>query len=126
MFFLDAPEPIKVNVEETHIVNCYGSNEGVLEAHVTGGVRCDYPKMPYVYHWYEMKKDGTLKEFEQERDSVLKDIPAGKYCIIATDSNQINSEPVEYSINYRPKEMMLTSLIVISAMTCFMLMERTI
>lgn len=99
MFFLDAPEPIKVNVEETHIVNCYGSNEGVLEAHVTGGVRCDYPKMPYVYHWYEMKKDGTLKEFEQERDSVLKDIPAGKYCIIATDSNKINSEPVEYVLS---------------------------
>ena len=96
-FELIAPDPIKVEIKEKESIRCNGTNGGSLRATAKGGARGDNMR-PYIYHWYEVKNDGTLKEFEQERDSTLNNIPAGKYCLVVEDANHTKSDSVYWEI----------------------------
>lgn len=96
-FELIAPDPIKVEIKEFESIRCHGTNGGSLRATAKGGARGDNMR-PYIYHWYEVKNDGTLKEFEQERDSTLNNIPAGKYCLAVEDANHTKSDSVYWEI----------------------------
>lgn len=96
-FELIAPDPIKVEIKEFESIRCHGTNGGSLRATAKGGARGDNMR-PYIYHWYEVKNDGTLKEFEQERDSTLNNIPAGKYCLVVEDANHTKSDSVYWEI----------------------------
>lgn len=91
-FYLDAPPPQEVKIEETHFINCYGSDEGQLTAHAKGGIPS--PGMPYTYTWYKQSESG-LQELSQPNDSVIGNRITGTYKVKMTDANGISafSEP---------------------------------
>lgn len=87
-FYLSAPPPQEVKIEETHFINCYGSDEGELTAHAEGGVKA--PGMPYTYTWYRLSGSGT-QELPQPNDSVINRLVTGTYQVKMTDANRISA-----------------------------------
>lgn len=91
-FYLDAPPAQEIAIEETHFINCYGSDEGELTAHAKGGVKNS--GMPYIYTWYKQSESG-LQELTQPNDSIIRNLETGTYKVKMTDANNISklSEP---------------------------------
>ena len=87
-FYMNAPPPQEVKIEETHFVNCYGSDEGELTAHAKGGVKAN--GMPYTYTWYR-QADSGLQELAQPNDSIIRNLVTGTYKVKMTDANHIST-----------------------------------
>lgn len=94
-FYLNAPPPLEVSIEETHFVNCYGSDEGELTAHTKGGVRLT--GMPYTYTWYRLT-ESTPQELPQPNDSVIGNLTAGNYQVKITDANLISITSAPFTL----------------------------
>lgn len=94
-FYLNAPPPLEVSIEETHFVNCYGSDEGELTAHAKGGVRLT--GMPYTYTWYRLT-ESTPQELTQPNDSVIGNLTAGNYQVKITDANLISITSAPFTL----------------------------
>ena len=81
-FTLAQPEKLEVKVRElTPLLN--SESTSTLVAHGSGGVRFE-TDAPYKYQWY--KEDLKL---DDKTDSILLDVPAGKYTVQITDANNI-------------------------------------
>lgn len=91
-FYLDAPPAQEIAIEETHFINCYGSDEGELTAHAKGGVKNS--GIPYIYTWYK-QSESSLQELTQPNDSIIRNLETGTYKVKMTDANNISklSEP---------------------------------
>ncbi|MDR0510542.1 MAG: hypothetical protein LBH06_05570 [Rikenellaceae bacterium] len=87
-FYLDAPPPLVVEIEETHFINWYGGSQGELTAHARGGRPFALPNLPYRYKWF--KSDGsTMQPLQMIEDSIARNLTAGTYRIEITDRNGI-------------------------------------
>lgn len=93
-FYLPAPPPQAIQIEETHFINCYGSDEGQLTAHAKGGITFS-GGMPYTYTWYKQSNSG-LQELPQPNDSVINRLTVGTYQVKMTDYNGISTISVPY------------------------------
>lgn len=82
-----APPKIEVGVEETHFINCHGSDEGQLTAHAKGGVPHG-AGFPYTYTWYKVSASNAT-EIKQPNDSIIRNLTVGKYKVKITDANGI-------------------------------------
>lgn len=87
-FYLPAPPPQEITIEETHFINCYGSDEGQLTAHAKGGIQLS-GGMPYEYTWYRVSESG-IEELPQLNDSVINRLITGTYQVKMTDANHIS------------------------------------
>jgi hypothetical protein len=98
-FYMTAPPPIVVEIEETHFINWYGGNQGVLMAHAKGGV--PFPMeadMPYKYTWYKQDGAGVMQPLTMPNDSIAEDLTAGLYQVKVVDANGIPKTSTTYEL----------------------------
>ncbi len=93
---LTAPPPLLVSVEETHFINCFGSNEGELTATGKGGVILS-PDAPYKYQWYEVSNNKEIL-LKGENNRILKNRTVGEYFVQITDANGITARSKFHSL----------------------------
>ncbi|MCX2682001.1 T9SS type A sorting domain-containing protein [Galbibacter sp. EGI 63066] len=94
------PEALSLIIDETQAISCNNAStdddfdlmDGELTARARGGVRLeagDNGGRFYYYTWYEKNTQGQWIEMEQEKDSVLSDLPQGEYAVNIKDKNEI-------------------------------------
>lgn len=86
-FYIPAPPPLELEIKETHVVNCYGRNEGELTVHARGGVPFTIGNA-YQYTWYRMTQNG-MQVLDIPDEPVASDLIAGTYQVKITDANGI-------------------------------------
>lgn len=96
-FYLDAPPPLVVEIEESHYINWHGGNQGELTAHADGGVRFA-AAMPYQYSWYKQSDAGVMQPYAMLNDSIARNLTAGIYQIKVTDANGISKTSAIYEL----------------------------
>ncbi|MEN9919046.1 MAG: hypothetical protein RL662_1482 [Bacteroidota bacterium] len=84
---LAEPQPLRVSLQNTRTVNCFGEQTGELIAHARGGVT-KTSGLPYIYQWYKVV-DGASVYIEQQNDSILTNLPAGIYKVKITDGSAL-------------------------------------
>jgi len=96
-FTISEPSILLVNVSPSDI-SCFGANDGVLSAVVSGGTS------PYLYNW---SNGGN--------SSLIDSLPDGLYSLTITDANQCNV--VGFGIIQEPNQLLYTT--AISDVKCF-------
>jgi len=108
---LTNPEPLKVNFEVVKTISCNANNEfgnnkdtspndgqrdesqdGILVAHVTGGVTLldsENNGLPYYFYWKKQQTDGTWKDLSSINDSIASNLSYGNYALNIKDRNGI-------------------------------------
>ena len=100
-FYVSEPPKLELELENTHIIRCFGSDDGSFIVHATGGVP-NTDELPYTYEWY---KDGQLIG---ENDSTLSGLGKGNYHVKITDANGISAES-EYFLLEEPEILSITT-----------------
>lgn len=95
------PNVLSVNISETRSISCFGGNNGILEAQVTGGVE------PYVYQWFK-RENGSYVNLNQNVVSA-KNLDAGNYRVVVTDEN-VDQVQLDYTLS-QPEEILASSTI---------------
>ena len=107
---LDDPDPLEVTFEVVRTISCNVSNEfgnetnanpldnqrdesqdGILVAHVKGGIQLDASKnngLPYFYTWKKQQKDGSWILWN-DQDETAGNISNGTYALNIEDANGI-------------------------------------
>lgn len=107
---LEEPDPLEVTFEIVRTISCNASNEfgnetdnnpqdnqrdesqdGVLTAHVKGGIQLQADKnngLPYFYTWKKKQNDGSWKIWNEETET-LNNISEGTYALNIEDANGI-------------------------------------
>lgn len=107
---LDDPDPLEVTFEIVRTISCNVSNEfgnetdnnpqdnqrdesqdGILTAHVKGGIQLEADKnkgLPYFYTWKKKQNDGSWKIWN-DQDGTLENISEGTYALNIEDANGI-------------------------------------
>ncbi|WP_343697486.1 T9SS type A sorting domain-containing protein [Flavobacterium sp.] len=107
---LDDPDPLEVTFEIKRTISCNASNEfgnetdinpqdnqrdesqdGILTAHVKGGIQLQADKnngLPYFYNWKKKQNDGSWKVWN-EKTETLNNISEGTYALNIEDANGI-------------------------------------
>lgn len=107
---LEEPDPLEVTFEIIRIISCNVSNEfgdetdsnpqdnqrdesqdGILTAHVKGGIQLQPEKnkgLPYFYTWKKKQSDGSWKIWNEETET-LNNISEGTYALNIEDANGI-------------------------------------
>ncbi|WP_374175260.1 T9SS type A sorting domain-containing protein [Flavobacterium tructae] len=107
---LDDPDPLEVTFEIVRTISCNVSNEfgnetdnnpqdnqrdesqdGILAAHVKGGIQLKADKnngLPYFYTWKKKQNEGSWKIWN-DQDAVLENISEGTYALNIEDANGI-------------------------------------
>ena len=83
------PEELKVSLEETHYVSCYGMSDGELTAYVQGGViNANAAQSPYKYRWYKQEGEGFVL-LQEGGNETFQNIPEGTYKLEVEDYGRI-------------------------------------
>ena len=90
-FYVSQPPKLELELENTQIIRCFGSDDGSFVVHATGGVPYE-DGLPYTYEWY---KDGRSIG---ENDSTLSGLGKGNYHVKITDANGISAESERFSL----------------------------
>lgn len=107
---LEEPDPLEVTFEIVRTISCNASNEfgnetdnnpqdnqrdesqdGILTAHVKGGIQLQADKnngLPYFYTWKKKQNDGSWKIWNEETET-LNNISEGTYALNIEDANGI-------------------------------------
>ncbi|MBP4137444.1 T9SS type A sorting domain-containing protein [Flavobacterium geliluteum] len=107
---LDDPDPLEVTFEVVRTISCNVSNEfgnetdanpldnqrdesqdGILKAHVKGGIQLGVGKnngLPYFYTWKKQQKDGSWVLWN-DHDETAENISDGNYALNIEDANGI-------------------------------------
>lgn len=107
---LEEPDPLEVTFEIVRTISCDASNEfgnetdnnpqdnqrdesqdGILTAHVKGGIQLQADKnngLPYFYTWKKKQNDGSWKIWNEETET-LNNISEGTYALNIEDANGI-------------------------------------
>jgi hypothetical protein len=94
-FVITEPEEFIGKIEEHQVISCHGMPDGQLVAHVTGGAANQAAgNLPYRYTWYR-ETDGVYQALPNETDSVLGNIPAGKYRVEVRDYSWLENKFTE-------------------------------
>ncbi|MDR1369477.1 MAG: T9SS type A sorting domain-containing protein [Dysgonamonadaceae bacterium] len=84
-FYMPEPPKLELEIENTKIIRCFGSNDGAFEVHAKGGVPFD--NVPaYSYQWY---RNGTPTG---TNDNSLSNLGEGYYYVVVSDANNISIE----------------------------------
>lgn len=102
-FIMPETPKLEVEIEQTHIISCNGSNDGSIKALAEGGVPYE-TGLPYNFLWF---RNGELYITET---SVLSVLPSGEYYLKIIDANGIEAasntltltepDPLEISFSY--------------------------
>ncbi|MDR1371006.1 MAG: hypothetical protein LBJ72_12925 [Dysgonamonadaceae bacterium] len=122
---MEEPEPIKIELENTKTVDCFGFRTGELVVHASGGIPF-LDEKPYIYKWYKVEND-QLNEDEEaleilipnQNDSVLSGIGVGFYKVRIEDSclpPNTNEETPVFEITEPP---LLVTKPVTDDISCF-------
>jgi len=107
---LDDPDPLEVNFEVVRTISCNVNNEfgnetdinpqdnqrdesqdGILKAHVTGGIQLQADQnngLPYFYTWKKQQKDGSWSIWNNH-DETAENLSDGTYALNVEDANGI-------------------------------------
>lgn len=107
---LDDPDPLEVTFEVVHTISCNVGNEfgnetdanpqdnqrdesqdGIVVAHVKGGIQLPADKnngLPYFYTWKKQQKDGSWIIWN-DKDETAENISDGTYALNVEDANGI-------------------------------------
>ncbi|OOV17663.1 T9SS type A sorting domain-containing protein [Flavobacterium sp. LM4] len=107
---LDDPDPLEVTFEVVRTISCNAGNEfgnetdanpldnqrdesqdGILVAHVTGGIQLQNTQnngLPYFYTWKKKQKDGSWAIWN-EHDETAENLSDGTYALNIEDANGI-------------------------------------
>lgn len=88
-FTLKQPDTLVVNLVSDHYVSCKGDNDGVLTAHVSGGIQVP-GNQPYYYKWYSIVNGTPV--LLTHTTATADQLEAGTYKVIVTDWNGISKE----------------------------------
>ncbi|OAZ02872.1 T9SS type A sorting domain-containing protein [Flavobacterium succinicans] len=108
---LSEPDPLKVVFEVVRSISCNSSNEfgnatdttpkdgqrdesqdGILVAHVTGGVPLEASLnngLPYFYYWKKQQADGSWVSLPNQTTATASNLSHGKYALNVKDGNGI-------------------------------------
>ena len=108
---LKEPAPLKIKIEVVRTISCNSTNEfgnakdttpkdgqrdesqdGILIAHVSGGVTFSTAEnngLPYKYFWKKLQPDNSWKDLGSITDSIASNLSQGKYAVNVEDSNGI-------------------------------------
>lgn len=95
-FELKGPDPLIVEIEESHFINCFDSNEGELTALPKGGVPFSTGDT-YKYQWYQVTDTGE-QPLPNGQTSIAGQLKTGKYLVQITDANGIVARSQIYSL----------------------------
>ena len=84
-FYVSQPPKLELELENTQIIRCFGSDNGSFAVHAKGGVP-NSEGLPYIYEWY---KDNQLIG---KNDSTISGLGKGNYHVKITDANGISAE----------------------------------
>lgn len=126
---LDDPDPLEVTFEVVRTISCHVGNEfgnetdanpldnqrdesedGILKAHVKGGIQLAASKnsgLPYFYTWKKQQKDGSWVLWN-DHDETAENISDGTYALNIEDANGIKLGT--YVNNQLTKEIDVTKL----------------
>jgi hypothetical protein len=77
------PPKLEVKLATLDSILCHGDANGSIVARAWGGVPYDDEDAPYRYEWSE------LRPYQDDRDTILKELPAGAYTVTVMDGNGI-------------------------------------
>ncbi len=88
-YYVPEPPKLELELENTRIIRCFGTNDGSFTVHAKGGV-LNEQNLCYTYEWY---KNGVSIAGS---DSILSGLGEGNYHVKITDANgiSIESEPL--------------------------------
>lgn len=104
-YYLEAPLPLMVELQEYHYVTCHGNTDGQVVAHAKGGVRIEGQLLPYKYKWFKIT-DGQKQEMPSQLDSIARNLTAGFYAVEITDANGISLLSDTYEL-VEPDELLI-------------------
>lgn len=115
-FTVIQPEPLTLQLENTHGIYCHGEETGELTAHVRGGVPGNFSGMPYSYKWYKVT-DGNAVIIPNENDSILRNRSAGYYKVSIEDgSSPVNT--IESTVLEITQPTLLTTVLSTRNISC--------
>jgi hypothetical protein len=79
------PPKLEVKLATLDSILCHGGANGSIVARAAGGVPYDDEDAPYRYEWSE------LRPYQDDRDTILKELPAGTYTVTVMDGNGITN-----------------------------------
>jgi len=117
--FIDQPAPLITKIEETHIVTCYGNNDGQLQARTTGGrpfnpAQDNGRTLPYNYEWVKIEDSTDIPI--GGNDSILSNLFTGFYKVKVTDRNGIDT--VSQVFHLVQPDMLTAQVVVLQQVMC--------
>ncbi len=88
-FTLEQPQPLRVTLQVTDSVSCFGENTAAVVAHARGGVALN-DDLPYQYVWKKENGSGIPEIIPETTDSIVTNMAAGRYALNIIDANGIS------------------------------------